>query len=691
MNFDIHLLDKLDYDDAEPLLDDYIGGAINQFVNSDIGQTYVKTHPEGGNWIGTFIEMAYLYGETTLPKMTKTDVQQVMESILPRKLTLLDPSDTDDAIPELVAFWNFLKQEYKFRSAGAIANYLTAIQDQFSQWMFDPSRGGIAKQFMIQGLDAGFDMTDPEDLQVFQDDYNERIKIDPSAKITPPLPTVPMAAPPPDVQEAFEQMGIELPEPGQPLNPMNLLGQMFKAVGQMDINLDGDEADTPLMLPSNPLATVRTMLMRDQAQPLSQEMMAVLQAQTITATGPGSILRDFQAILAFMDKDGLPVSGKRHQIALKLLPELNQCLCNPIEIDLKRPQQQSYPPLHGLYLLLRATGIAKLVAQGKQMRLVLNPDIYPAWTQLNPTEQYCTLLEAWLVRGHPEMLGEERRGHAIAGERVFQSWQKLATQKRVSYAKYAEQERLNYWPGLYNVALMELFGLLNITAGKPTKGKGWRIRTIETLPWGNALITLLYNAYLDKDMKWDSEQDSTLPLNELQPILSPYFPEWQQTLAGLTFPFRSGRHIFKVSLKKSVWRRIAIDGDATLSALSGLILKSVDFDSDHLDQFIYTNPLGCKVEVVHPYADGDFHTTKVQIGSLPLTEGSIMQYIFDFGDWWEFEVQLETVEPAPAISASRPSNKKNRKGRKTRSRKTCGEIIEGHGKAPLQYPSYDED
>ena len=691
MDFDIRLLDTLTYNEAEPLLEGYIVGVINQFLESDLGHAHATANPEGGYWIGTFVEMAYLYGELTLPKMTKNNVREVMESILPRKMTLMKPTDADDAIPELVAFWTFLKQQYKFRSAGAIVKYLTSIQDKFSSWMVAPSRGGIAKQFMLQGLESGFDMTSQEGLEAFQSQYNERIKSNPETKIIPPMPGN-IEAPPPDVLEALERMGMELPEPGQPLNPLALIGQLFTLAEEIGIDIDGDddEVGDPFNVAPSPLNAMRLMMMEGQAQVFSEAMRTLLQDQAISATEPGTILRDFEAILDVIKAEGIPVSGKRHQIALKLLRELNQGLSQPIDLDLKRPQQKSYPPIHGLYLLLRATGITQLVTQGKQMRLVLNPEIYASWTQLNPTERYCTLLEAWLVRGHPEMLGEERQGPFNVGDRAFQGWPKFAEKKRLSYAKYTEQETLNYWPGLYNIALMELFGLLKITPGKPTKGKGWRIKVIEALPWGHALMTLLYNSYLDKEMQWASELDPTLPMNELQPILSPYFPEWKQTLEVLTFPFRPGRYLFKVSLSKKIWRRIAIDGDATLSDLSGLILQSVDFDSDHLDQFTYTDPLGRKVEVVHPYADGNQHTTEVQIGRLPITEGSIIEYVFDFGDWWEFEVQLETIEAtvsAPAPTAQKKSSQK----RKAHSRQALGEIIEVHGEAPPQYPNYDED
>lgn len=689
MAFDIRQLDSLSYDEAEPLLDSYISGAVEQFLSSDIGQDYLQTHPESGGWIDSFIEMAYLYGEVTLPKMTKSDVQQVMEYTLPRKLTLTDPSEADDAIPELVAFWTYLKQEYRLRSAGAIAKYLLSIEDKFRDWMFDPARGGIAKNFMLQGMQAGYDMTTQEGAAAFQAEYNQRLQADPHSvqPLSSPL-LAPMTAPPPEVQGMLDQLGIELPAVGEMVNPADLMTLILNAAqGKLEALSEEERVAEPPG-PSAFFRSLRAEMIGGTAEgepSLSEDEEALLQAQQITETEPGSILQDFQSLLDFIGSKGMPVSGKRHLISLKLLGELNQRLRNPLKVDFKRPQQKSYPPLHGLYLLLRATGMANIITKGKQQQLMLNPKAYKSWQQLNPTERYCTLLEAWLVRGHAEMLGEARSGPFTEGDRCFQSWQFIAEKKR-SYANYADQDTLSYLPGYHNLALMEMFGLVKVTAGNPTSGKGWRIKQTEALPLGKALMPLVTRAYLQKNMAWPSENDPTIPFNELQPDLQPYFPEWQKSLAVPSQPFRSGRHIFKVSLGKA-WRRIAISGDATLEDLSSLILESVNFDSDHLDQFTYTNELGRQVEVQHPYTESRPSTDQVKIGSLPLSVGSVMEYVFDFGDWWEFAVQLESVEP----EAEKASQKtKKTKKSKRQPRPPLGAVIEARGKAPRQYPDYDE-
>jgi hypothetical protein len=700
MAFNIHQLDNLDYDDVEPLLEDYIYGALEAFANSQTGKAYVKQNPEGGNWIGTFLEMAYLYGGYTLPKLTKPNVQEVMEYILPRKLTLLDPSDTDGAIDELVTFWTFIDQAYRFRSAKAIAKYLRSIETKFPKWMFDPQRGGIAKSFLTQGMAAGFDMTTQEGVTAFQAEYNRNLPAQPA--MPPGVPMLPaesfeMTTPPADMQRAFEQLGIALPAEGEMVNPMQLVTQFLGGLMEMEpdaaeqLMAELDDDVEPIAPPGRgTMADLRTSLLQHnlgEEIALSAADQAVLEEKTITETAPGTILQDFQTALEIIDDRGIPVSGKRQQFSFKVLEDLNQRLSNPIQIDLKRPQQKSYPNIHGLYLLLRATGITDVVTQGKQSRLVLNPAVYDSWQQLNPAEKYFSLLEVWFIRSHPEMQGEERSGPLMMGDRCLGSWPQLTRKATVSFADYNAQHQLVYYPGLDNIALMEMFGLVAITPGKPEPGKGWRFKKVTAQPWGKALMTLLSNAYQAVQYEWPGTFDPTQPLGDLQPVLQPYFPSWQQSLWVPSVEFRPGRYIFKVSLGK-VWRRIAMAGNATLADFSNLILDAVEFDHDHLDQFTVKTPTGRTLAISHPYASGDRSTDEVRIGDLPLQVGGAMDYLFDFGDCWEFQIVLESIE-LEADSAKEVQKVKQSKRSRRKKPKALGEILEAHGTAPEQYPEAD--
>jgi hypothetical protein len=57
-------------------------------------------------------------------------------------------------------------------------------------------------------------------------------------------------------------------------------------------------------------------------------------------------------------------------------------------------------------LLLRASGLSQVKQLGKKQTLVLDEAVLQSWTKLNLTERYFTLLEAWMILGNEEILGE---------------------------------------------------------------------------------------------------------------------------------------------------------------------------------------------------------------------------------------------------------------------------------------------
>ena len=190
---------------------------------------------------------------------------------------------------------------------------------------------------------------------------------------------------------------------------------------------------------------------------------------------------------------------------------------------------------------------------------------------------------------------------------------------------------------------------------------------------------------------WQSEQNPAVPLNELQAAFQPYFPDWQRYLTFEESKFRPDLHIFKVSLGK-VWRKLAIGGDANLYDLSLLILESVDFDNDHLHCFTYQNEAGQKVQIYHPYYEYGFFergpqmppSDEVKIGDLPLKIGDTMEYLFDFGDDWEFKVQLEALEPLP-LEPKKPS----KTAKNSQAGPLQGKVLASRGKSPEQYPHWE--
>lgn len=407
---------------------------------------------------------------------------------------------------------------------------------------------------------------------------------------------------------------------------------------------------------------------------LSPEHQQILHAQRIDEDGPGAVLRDFESLMSFIETRSIKVSGEHHLLPLKVLGEINARLSKPIATGLKRPQQKSYPAINGLYLLLRATGLAPVEDTGKERFLSLDKDALVSWRRLNATEKYFTLLETWLIRGHEEIIGGryDPLGSLFKCSEFMQSLPDKGLE--VAGDSEAEQQTIPYRIGTHNLALLELFGFVSVEEGRPEAGKGWVIARIFPTPLGRAILKLLSQHTLAAmKMAWDDEDEvATETFGVLQPMLQPFFPEWRENLVLPEAGMVDGLYVFKVSLDTKVWRRIAIPAKLTLDDLSDVILDAFDFDDDHLYRFSYRNRFGVFVEINHPYLEEPPSTDEVAIGEIPLRPGALMEYLFDFGDQWRFDVRLEKIDP-PDARIKKPK------------------ILEKRGEAPPQYPNLDED
>ncbi|WP_019507376.1 plasmid pRiA4b ORF-3 family protein [Pleurocapsa sp. PCC 7319] len=667
MVINLHCLDQIqDYDQAIAALEGFVEELVLEFVESPEGKSYLKAHPEMeeyvGSWIDNLLYFGYAYESVTLPQMTKDSIEVIVTQIFPNKISLLDPEEANSTIPELMAFWQFLKREYKHPHAHKIIKFLKQVQPKFKDIMNDPQNFGIAKSFMMAGIAQGFDMTTEEGLLEFQQQHNQKLRSSDPDSLSLNLGGL--------------LSGLDLVQDlGLPAE--SLQAELSSLLNEFAAEMTGEElSKSPIEVPSvSSIEDFRRQFQAEMGQKLveklpelSAEAIAILKQQQISKTAPGTILQDFQALLDFIGDKGIAVSGKRHLIPMKSLAKFNQQLSEPIQTDLQRPQQKSYPSINGLYLLLRASGLGQITQKGKKMVLTLNEQLLTNWNQLNFTERYFNLLEAWLIIANEEMLGE-RRTPLNEGTKCLQYWSEIPPQGQ-KIKNYESQQNLRYYPEFHNLALMKLFGLVEADYGKPQSGKGWRVKSVKKTSWGEALMQSAFRGFVTQEIIWGEEEDTTaIKFGKLQPALQPYFPEWQNVLEIPEIESEVGVYIFKVTLGK-VWRRIAISSQMTLWDLSRLILNAVDFDDDHLDMFRYKNQFGRTIEISHPYADGSLFTDKVKIGDLPLVAGALMEYIFDFGDWWEFQLQLEEIK----TDDLRPD---------------YGEIIASKGKAPQQYPDWE--
>jgi len=409
----------------------------------------------------------------------------------------------------------------------------------------------------------------------------------------------------------------------------------------------------------------------------------ILYNQIIDEQQPGTILRDFGVLLNFVREHApLKVTSTNRLLPMKMLPQLNAAMTHPIKLDFKRPQHKSYPNILGLYLLLRATGLGVIEGSEAKQRLVIDEEILLSWNSLNPTEQYFMLLETALLRAEPEIIGDEYGGRFF--DSPLYKWadffQKTSEDGIEIAGDKEKEDKLKRFPGLYDLTLMRMFGFITIQDDEPEPGKGWRILSIQKTPFGKAILQELTGLVLSlRDEFWtDYGARKDASFGELQPKFQPFFPEWQHNLVIPEHEIQEGTFIFKVTVWKNVWRRVAIPGRMSLDRLSEIILDAFKFfDKEHLYRFIYTNRFGLEKHIDHPLLheglmadDPSPLTNSVTVQEVPIRPGESMIFFFDFGDRWGFEVLLEEIDPVtPTLNKPK--------------------ILEKHGKSPEQYQYYE--
>ncbi|MBQ8092355.1 MAG: hypothetical protein IJ242_02090 [Clostridia bacterium] len=99
---------------------------------------------------------------------------------------------------------------------------------------------------------------------------------------------------------------------------------------------------------------------------------------------------------------------------------------------------------------------------------------------------------------------------------------------------------------------------------------------------------------------------------------------------------------------KACIHEIQLDQADTLRTLHCMILQALDFDNDHCYMFETTQwkrtngQIGGTPDTDMPLEDVT-PADSVCIAELGLQKGSKMEYVYDFGDWWRFEIKVKKV------------------------------------------------
>lgn len=188
MDFDIHQLDQIEpgSEEAEEAFEEYRDAIMDRFFESPEGKARLEVDPDMGFWAAQLMYYGYQYVGVSVPEMSVRDVREVVTDLFPRKVSTLSPEDADDAIPELTAFWEYLKREFHLAQADDVLKLLREVEPEFKRAMNDPANFGMAKSFFTMGQAAGFDMTSEEGMHAFAAAYNASVAARQAPGLGPP-------------------------------------------------------------------------------------------------------------------------------------------------------------------------------------------------------------------------------------------------------------------------------------------------------------------------------------------------------------------------------------------------------------------------------------------------------------------------------------------------------------------------
>lgn len=380
-----------------------------------------------------------------------------------------------------------------------------------------------------------------------------------------------------------------------------------------------------------------------------------------------TILPDFQIVLNYFFSNKNEVSKKTNRISNESVIELNKKLSKKLQLDLKQHNQTSYPHINSLILLFRASGFGVLKLENDKLILTIDEILYRQWIDLNETEKYFNLLITWICNGVPNIIGiEEDLIHSFNNLLHFMTTNLPKT--KIIQTDTKSLESAKYSVGTHNLTILEMFGFIEISDNSNVLSKKWTISEIKFTQLGLYIFQIL-KSILNKS-KYEFYCGNAFPIpikNLLHKQLKSLFKDYKTDLQLTDKIQIENDLIFKVSLGR-IWRKIAVPSDYSLDSFCDYIIDCFDFDHTHLYSITIKNRFGYNETYTHPEIDdyyaGNPNSADYTLKSLYINAGSTMNFTYDFGDNWQFEIICEKVD---IIKSKKPR------------------IIEKKGKAPEQY------
>lgn len=405
---------------------------------------------------------------------------------------------------------------------------------------------------------------------------------------------------------------------------------------------------------------------------------------------PITLVRDFDRFINYIENHPVQLTKTKEFISRKHLPDLNNRMSIKKEAATSYTEQEYYPYIHFFYYLSLGGRVLEKVSAKAGKLLLKETDRLQLYKELSNIEKYFFLLETfWVDVNWARILNESYNPLPMSLQELFY----LLSQKNPGYLFLLNENsesreaflsmHLDRWD--YFLLYFEWFGLWECEIHQERVDNYYRknryfAKSIKLTVFGSKVIPFLL---LDRNLHiWNiplrREDGEINPIpgakledmmfgNIPQEVINAIFEKMEDDLSSEPFfqPFKrlfseeqlqrtlprnirkfiDGIYTFKVSLTNGLWRKVVLTGKHTMDHLHKIILNAYEFDDDHLYSFFMDGRTWSNDCIASPYDDyGHPNAAKVQIGDLGLIPGQRFLFLYDYGDEWIFNVEVEQIQ-----------------------------------------------
>jgi hypothetical protein len=158
---------------------------LQLFEQSPEGQA-LRDEGIDGNWTSLLIDFGIHYLSVTPAQMASHHLREILFELFPHKVSA-SADEAPNIIREFQLFWQFLQREFNLENAAACLSILDeeAVR-KLKRAMSNPANFGIAKSFVMMGMERGFDLGSEEGINQWMVNYNAELAAGTGQRI--PLP-----------------------------------------------------------------------------------------------------------------------------------------------------------------------------------------------------------------------------------------------------------------------------------------------------------------------------------------------------------------------------------------------------------------------------------------------------------------------------------------------------------------------